>query len=59
MLIASPKAISSDEICSIPSILKLLIYGGVLKVYRTSFPRGERRFSRSQIEALLKGRKLG
>jgi transcriptional regulator with XRE-family HTH domain len=40
-------------------IRELHIYGGVLKVYRTSFPRGERRYSRSQIEALLKGRKLG
>lgn len=34
------------------------IYGGVLRVYWTSYPNGERRYSRRDIEALL-ARKSG
>ncbi|HLN65591.1 MAG TPA: hypothetical protein VK464_29040 [Symbiobacteriaceae bacterium] len=41
-----------------PSRRVTSIFGGVLRVYWTSYPNGERRFSRREIEALL-ARKSG
>lgn len=40
-----------------PDKRSIAIYDGILRVYWTSFPNGERRFSRKEIEALLAARR--